>query len=71
MSVADQLVFQYKSTNYILLKLPFGWDKSPKVFQNVMSSIVHASQLKNTVLILAYLDDFLLQVGMIVTWLNV
>jgi len=41
------------------LKLPFGWDRSPKVFQEFMELSLKSIS-SSTVLILSYLDDILL-----------
>jgi len=53
--------FSFASKHYVLKRLPFGWDKSPKVFQDLITDILsYLSINPNTVIILIYLDDIFL-----------
>ena len=50
---------QLKTTVYVWKRLPFGWDRSPKVFQEYMTTIIAELQ-DHQILVLSYLDDILL-----------
>jgi len=58
--VASQFCFGFHHKKFILLKLPFGWNKSPSVFKSIIDGIVDAFLAVDTVVILVYMDDFLL-----------
>lgn len=52
-------VFAIGDTHYRLSSLPFGWDKSPVIFQDVLGKLL-AAMAPQEVIILQYLDDVLL-----------
>jgi len=58
--LARAFVFGVGSKRYCLLRLPFGWDKSPTIFQHHVQALVDQLDLDYDVLVLQYLDDFLL-----------
>jgi len=69
LKVASRFCFGLGSRRFILLRLPFGWDKSPSTFQSVIQGLVCVFLKLGMIVILIYLDDFLLA-GRDLVWLE-
>jgi hypothetical protein len=54
----DWFLFRYDGQFYRFIALPFGWDRSPKWFNQLMVPMVR--NLRQLYRVLAYLNDFLL-----------